>query len=155
RKLAGFRVCADRPTGTKEVRAEPWASQCAAKNVYLVDDGTWDLDGWIKEHCLFPLGKLKDRVDSASGAFAKLVNVASKCDMRIFAIGRAREKGGLRIVVGTREQVAGALLDQWRLLVSVVDPAPLGAVDQPEPASGKFLGSLMLTFADVDPADMQ
>jgi hypothetical protein len=37
RKLAGFRVCPDRPTGAKEVRAEPWASQCAAKNVYLVE----------------------------------------------------------------------------------------------------------------------
>src|SRR5262249_8033409 len=43
RKLSGFRVAADRPTGAKEIRAEPWASQCAAKNVYLVDDNTWDV----------------------------------------------------------------------------------------------------------------
>jgi hypothetical protein len=154
RKLAAFTVFPDRPTGAKEVRAEPWASQCAAKNVYLVEDGTWDLPGWITEHCSFPLGTLKDRVDSASGAFAKLVNARRPELLRVFHFGRRKDKT-LRIVVGSREQLAGKVLEQRHLLVSVTDPPPVGKVDRPAPESNLLLGSLMLAFADLDPADLQ
>jgi predicted phage terminase large subunit-like protein len=154
RKLAGFPVWPDRPTGAKEVRAEPWASQCAAKNVYLVEDGTWDIPGWISEHCLFPKGKLKDRVDSASGAFAKLVNARS-VGLRIFTLDRRAKEGRLRIVVCTREQLASMVMEQPFLLVSVTDPPPVGKPDLPSPQSDLLLGSLVLEFADLDPADCQ
>lgn len=71
--LAGFRVFEDKPTGKKDVRAEPWSCQLAARNVYLVEDGRWDIEGYIEEHCLFKpdpsisriRGKLADRVDSS------------------------------------------------------------------------------------------
>src|SRR5262249_9543530 len=85
RKLAGFPVRADRVTGSKEVRAEPWASQCAAKNVYLVEQG-WDIGGWISEHCAFPLGTHDDRVDSASGAFGKLAGMRPAVGMRVIKL---------------------------------------------------------------------
>ncbi len=156
RRLAGFRVCADRPTGAKEVRAEPWASQCAAKNVYLVEDDTWDIPGWIAEHCLFPMGKLNDRVDSASGAFGKLVNgrIASST-FRVLRRGRHRQQRTLQILVCSREELAGTVMEDPYLLVSVSDPPPVGQADLPAQGSNQLLGSLMLAFADLDPADHQ
>ncbi len=156
RKLAGFHVGADRPTGAKEVRAEPWASQCAAKNVYLVEDGTWDIPGWIAEHCLFPMGKLTDRVDSASGAFGKLANSRRAGTLRILSWGKPRGRPHLRIVVCSRQQLAHTVIkEQHSLLVSITDPPPLGQTDLPPHGLDKLLGSIVLTFADLDPADHQ
>lgn len=70
RLLFGFSVMADRPTGKKEVRAGPWASQLAAGHVYLLE-GSWN-EAFIAEHVAFPVGKYKDQVDAASGAFSRL-----------------------------------------------------------------------------------
>jgi predicted phage terminase large subunit-like protein len=156
RKLAGFRVRADRPTGSKEVRAEPWASQCAAKNVYLVDDGTWDIPGWVAEHCLFPMGKLKDRVDSASGAFGKLVNAPRVGTLRIFSAGQSHHgRPRLRILVCSREQLTSTIIgDEHGLLVSITDPPPFGTMEMP-PHGPELIGGLVLPFADLDPADHQ
>ncbi len=70
-RLAGFRVREDMPSGSKDVRAEPWADQLAAGNVFFVKDGTWDLDSYIKEHLAFRpapgkrLGKFCDQVDAS------------------------------------------------------------------------------------------
>ena len=155
RKLAGFHVHADRPTGSKEVRAEPWASQCAAKNVYLVADGTWDIPGWIDEHCLFPMSKFKDRVDSAAGAFARLGTAPPKGTVRMLSIGEPRPQGSLRIVVGSREQLAHRVIGERHVLVAVVDPPPVGKADPPPQPSDQLLGYLMLAFADLDPAEHQ
>jgi predicted phage terminase large subunit-like protein len=155
RKLAGFAVNPDRPTGAKEVRAEPWASQCAAKNVYLVEDGTWDIAGWITEHCLFPMGTFKDRVDSAAGAFAKLVNVRPPGILRTFVVGRRLKNHCLRIVVGSRAQLANTVIEQRRLLVTITNPPPLGKVDLPSQGANHLPDSLGLAFADLDPADHQ
>lgn len=63
-QFAGFRIHPDRPSGSKVERAKPWASQLAAGNVYLVEDGSWDLRALIQEYIMFPGGKLKDRVDA-------------------------------------------------------------------------------------------
>lgn len=65
RVLAGFPVFEDRVSGRKEVRAEPWSAQLAAKNVFMVEDGTWDLQNYIDEHLAFPLGRFKDQVDAS------------------------------------------------------------------------------------------
>jgi predicted phage terminase large subunit-like protein len=70
-KLAGYRLMADRPTGTKEVRAQPLASQCGISNVCLVK-GAWH-EAFLDELCVFPNGRHDDQVDAASGAFARLV----------------------------------------------------------------------------------
>lgn len=73
--LAGFSVYAERPTGDKELRAEPYAVQVAAGNVRLVA-GEWN-QLFIDEHKTFPRGKFKDQIDAASGAFNKLAAPSS------------------------------------------------------------------------------
>jgi predicted phage terminase large subunit-like protein len=70
RNLAGYRVYADKVTGAKEVRAEPFAAQVQGGNVWLVA-GEWVSD-FLDECEVFPAGKRKDQVDAAAGAFAKL-----------------------------------------------------------------------------------
>ena len=69
--LAGYIVRAVPETGDKETRAEPFANQCEAGNVYLVK-GDWNQD-YIDELCQFPGGSFKDQVDASSGAFGRLV----------------------------------------------------------------------------------
>jgi predicted phage terminase large subunit-like protein len=70
RGLAGFTVSAERPTGAKEVRAQPLASQCGVRNVALVK-GEWNA-AFLDELAMFPNGRHDDQVDAASGAFARL-----------------------------------------------------------------------------------
>lgn len=67
--LAGYNVHAERETGKKDTRAEPFAAQCEAGNVFLVE-GPWN-EAFIDELCNFPLGH-DDQVDCASGAFSDL-----------------------------------------------------------------------------------
>jgi predicted phage terminase large subunit-like protein len=75
RKLAGFTVFADRPTGSKEVRAQPFASQCGIENVVLVA-GPWN-DAYLSELCVFPNGTYDDQVDASSGAFTRIARFAT------------------------------------------------------------------------------
>ena len=70
RRLAGHTVRAERSTGDKEVRAQPFAAQCEALNVKLVK-GAWNAS-LIDELCMFPNGRHDDQVDAASLAFNKL-----------------------------------------------------------------------------------
>jgi predicted phage terminase large subunit-like protein len=70
RNLAGFRVFADRVTGSKEVRAEPFAAQVQGGNVKLVA-GEWQI-ALLDEMESFPNGKYRDQVDACSGAFNRL-----------------------------------------------------------------------------------
>lgn len=70
RNLAGFTIRAERATGDKAVRAEPYAVQVEAGNIKIVR-GDWNQD-FIDEHKTFPNGKFKDQIDAASGAFNKL-----------------------------------------------------------------------------------
>jgi len=72
RLLAGFSVRANRPTGSKEVRADPLAAQAEVGNVKLVR-GDWNT-AFLDELAAFPHGKHDDQVDAASGAFADLVS---------------------------------------------------------------------------------
>jgi predicted phage terminase large subunit-like protein len=70
RNLAGYSVFADRVTGSKQLRAEPFAAQVQGGNVSLVA-GDWIRD-FLDEAESFPNGKFKDQIDAASGAFARL-----------------------------------------------------------------------------------
>lgn len=70
RNLAGFTVKADRVTGDKETRAEPYAAQVQGRNVGVVSE-EWTR-AFLDEHEHFPFGKYKDQVDAAAGAFMKL-----------------------------------------------------------------------------------
>lgn len=68
--LAGHTVRAERPTGDKVIRAEPLSVQIEAGNV-LVVRGEWN-QAFFDEAKMFPVGKFKDQIDAASGAFNKL-----------------------------------------------------------------------------------
>jgi len=100
------------------------------------------------------MGKLKDRVDSASGAFAKLVNVRPGPLLRILA-GRPRKDQAPHLVVCSRQQLASTVLERRFLLVSITDPPPVPKADLPTRGSDKLLDCLELPFADLDPADLQ
>lgn len=70
--LVGHRVAVSPEMGDKASRAEPFAVQCEAGNVYLVS-GEWVGD-YLDELCMFPGGKFKDQVDASVNAFARLVH---------------------------------------------------------------------------------
>jgi predicted phage terminase large subunit-like protein len=76
--LVGFTVVAVRPTGSKENRASPLATQAEHGHVYIVNSGPIEdgLDAWIEpfldELCAFPNGSNDDRVDAAADAFNEL-----------------------------------------------------------------------------------
>jgi len=70
RNLAGFSAHADRPTGDKVYRADPYSVQVNSGNV-LVVRGDWN-QVFIEEHRNFPFGTYKDQVDASSGAFNTL-----------------------------------------------------------------------------------
>lgn len=67
---SGWKVRADRVTGNKQDRAQPYAAQVQAGNVLLLV-GEWNR-AFLDEHETFPAGKFKDQVDAATGAFSKL-----------------------------------------------------------------------------------
>lgn len=87
RNLAGFTVKADRPTGDKELRAQPYAAQVQGGNVLLVR-GAWNRP-FMDEHEMFPNGKFKDQVDAAGGAFSALAK--PKSDFRWSMDGQSYE----------------------------------------------------------------
>jgi len=78
RNLAGFIIRADRPSGDKDTRLEPFAVQCEAKNVKLVR-GLWNFS-WLEEMSAIPNGVRRDQADATAGAFNKLTqtSVATK-----------------------------------------------------------------------------
>lgn len=78
RNLAGFKVFAERATGDKAVRAEPYAVQVEAGNIVMVR-GEWN-QAFIDEHKTFPVGKYKDQIDAAGGAFNKLAKPVYSLD---------------------------------------------------------------------------
>lgn len=68
--LAGFSISAVRESGTKEARAEPFAAQWQAGNVYVVA-GPWT-EALLGQYESFPESKFKDMVDAGSNAFNEL-----------------------------------------------------------------------------------
>jgi predicted phage terminase large subunit-like protein len=74
RELAGYPCEAVKPRGDKAERAEPFAGQCAAGNVYFVG-GPW-LRDFVDEALSFPEGAQDDQVDAAVGAFGVLTLTA-------------------------------------------------------------------------------
>jgi len=70
KNLAGFTCKAERATGDKAVRAEPYSVQVEAGNVKLLK-ADWN-QAYIDEHKSFPVGKFKDQIDAASGSFNRL-----------------------------------------------------------------------------------
>lgn len=73
RNLHGFTVYAERPTGDKVFRADPYSVQVNWGNIVLIK-GDWNYE-FLKEHESFPNGKRKDQVDAAAGGFNKLAGM--------------------------------------------------------------------------------
>jgi predicted phage terminase large subunit-like protein len=71
RNLAGYVCRAERPTGDKVFRADPYSVQVNNKSVMMLA-GDWNYD-YIEEHRFFPYSTYKDQVDASSGAFNKLI----------------------------------------------------------------------------------
>lgn len=67
RNLSGFIVYADRPTGNKELRADPLSVQVNNGNV-LLRVADWN-KAYKEEFELFPNSTYKDQVDASSGGF--------------------------------------------------------------------------------------
>ena len=67
RNLAGFSVYADRPTGDKVFRADPFSVQVNNGNISILR-ADWN-KAFKDELEIFPNGTYKDQVDAASGAF--------------------------------------------------------------------------------------
>ena len=74
--LSGYRVRATIESGSKEVRAEPYASMWAGGCVKIVKTGDRVKDAWIEpyvaELLAFPGSPVKDQVDASSSAFLAL-----------------------------------------------------------------------------------
>ena len=71
RNLVGFVVHAERPTGNKAFRADPYSVQ-VNNGAFMILTGMWNRE-FIEEHRFFPFSTYKDQVDSAAGAFNKLI----------------------------------------------------------------------------------
>jgi hypothetical protein len=100
-------VYADRVTGHKEVRADPFAAQVQGGNVHLVA-GEW-VSAYLDELEVFPSGKWKDQVDASSGAFNKLAGtgwVRAPIEEAAFSLARtkfATKRGDLYVSVEEME----------------------------------------------------
>lgn len=70
RMLAGYAVRSERESGSKEVRADGFASQVNAGNVRLIA-GSWNKD-FIEELRTFPMGKNDDQVDAGSNCINEI-----------------------------------------------------------------------------------
>ncbi len=71
KNLAGFHVLADRPTGDKAFRADPFSVAVNNGNVMAIRGDWWP--DFKQEYELFPLGVYKDQVDAGSAAYNMLV----------------------------------------------------------------------------------
>lgn len=69
-RLSGLKVKIEIPTGDKASRAEPFAAQVEAGNVYVLNRA-WT-DDLIEELKFFPNSKYKDQVDAVASAFNHL-----------------------------------------------------------------------------------
>jgi predicted phage terminase large subunit-like protein len=74
RMLGAFPVHADRPTGDKDTRLEPFRAQAEGGNVKLVR-GTWNQQAYIEEMCAIPNGTFRDQADATAGGYNKLASV--------------------------------------------------------------------------------
>lgn len=71
RILRGYKVHADRPTGSKPVRAQPFLAAIEAQTVFMLK-GEWNKD-FLEELKTFPSGEHDDQVDAAAGAYKRLL----------------------------------------------------------------------------------
>ncbi|MDE2095738.1 MAG: hypothetical protein KGL39_00645 [Patescibacteria group bacterium] len=185
RRLAGFRIKEDLPSGSKDTRAEPWASQLAAGNVRIVDNGQaagtgqaqWDVVGYVDEHCNYRpvvgkrVGGLVDRIDSSSMTFNLLSGQKSPGTLYVFQAGTNKRNRVLKIVVCSVEELTTLAIEPIHtcLLVTIQDPKIINEESNgSEETESKeveacslphsiqsLAGSLDLFFPNLHPVDFQ
>lgn len=111
-KLAGYTVHFSPETGSKELRAEPLASQAQAGNVSLVR-GNWN-DAYLDELESFPVGRLRDRVDGSSRAFAALVRGGAS------EIGEPASGDAGSLATMARSSISDSLSEAERIALSAL-----------------------------------
>lgn len=75
-KLGGYVARFSPETGSKELRAEPFAAQAQALNVFMVH-AAWN-DAYLSELESFPAGRMRDRVDATSRAYSSIVRISKQ-----------------------------------------------------------------------------
>ena len=93
--LHGYKVSFEIETGSKDVRADPYASQCAAGNVHCLRGAPW-LRAFVGEHESFPAAKLKDQVDAMSGAYGMLIGSGSDVERARKMLGMGAMLAGMQ-----------------------------------------------------------
>lgn len=167
RALAGFRVREHNVSreGDKWTRAEPWATQWEGGNAVLVNDGSWDVNAFVKQHVAFNgVSGLKDIVDSASGCFNRLANdlrpAGTLYIRQLKGRGNEDSRGRLRILLCTMDQFMTMVLNEPHVVITLNEPAvetedgvlACNALSlQPNALRVK---QLALTFADIDPEEI-
>jgi predicted phage terminase large subunit-like protein len=156
RLLVGHSVKVDKVTGSKAVRAEPFASQAEGGNVRIVR-GPWNA-AFLDEIAAFPNGAHDDQLDAAAGAFNWLgVRRPHPATLTRILPLRTRSRQaivGLRIVITAREDIPHVCIEDLHcLLISLEDPE---ASPPPlEHCLPKLLDTLRLQFADLSPEEVQ
>lgn len=157
-ELPGIRVKEDLPSGDKYTRAVPLADQLSAGNVYIVDGGhregtgtpDWDVQGFIKELCMFPSGEYADQVDSSSGAFNLLSGRKVNRVLQIHKID-SQKREALTVACFTPEDLIELDTHDRSLLVHVHDP--LRPDTLPPHNLHSVIETLTLAFAPIEPHD--
>ena len=85
RRFRGFQVFADKVTGDKEERAQPYAAQVQAGMV-SIKAAEWN-GPFFDEHETYPNGKFMDQVDATAGAFNKLAAALGTYDRSLDWVG--------------------------------------------------------------------
>lgn len=95
RMLAGYHSQYAPATGDKPTRARSASSQAQAGNIKIVDDGTWDVEAFLRELENFPTEEGKghdDQVDALSGAMEIILGRGSNIPAVRPGAGRPTEK---------------------------------------------------------------
>lgn len=89
KNLAGYPVHADKVTGDKDVRLEPFLAQAEAGNVRL-KQGEWN-GPYIEQMCAIPNGIERDAADATGGGFNMLMGGAPQAGPSVLA-GKVRRQ---------------------------------------------------------------
>ncbi len=126
RMLAGYNVRADKITGDKITRGQPFIAQSEAGNIKLVDNScqgsTNEMNDpwhkiWLDEICAVPEGKYMDQYDASVGAFNKLAikKGPAKLHRRMLGEGDVQEDLDELVPVSAIDEFNSRILEQNRM----------------------------------------
>lgn len=142
-----------RDVGSKEVRAQVWASRIQDGLVFVVDDGTWGVDNFVSECIQFPQGRRDDMVDAVSGAVQMLSSGAGWAAWAAEQMERAkRERADPLILGAAARELEEAVATDWvmarrRLIARAQECAERGSMlvsaDFPQALSSSDVGAIL------------